>query len=268
MAGSMCMKNIFAIAEPYQWQEVISYLIVGDKQAILFDTGNGIADIKAVVDKLTTKDIIVINSHGHEDHVGGNYQFTRVMAIANDFTRQKSLGTPTNEYLQGEVSAEALCKPLAKPIENHHIKAFTISDTVANHHKLDIGGRVLELIQMPGHTPDSVVMIDRAAGFMWTGDSYYPGQIWLYEPETDYLAYRQSIGQMAAIAQPFTQLFPAHNVPKAPAQVLTKVRDAYEGILKGNDDYRSPESGKIVYEFAGFSFLLSDRILINRKQIK
>ena len=43
--------DVFAIYEPFQWQEVISYLIVGSEAAVLFDTGNGIGDIKAVVDR-------------------------------------------------------------------------------------------------------------------------------------------------------------------------------------------------------------------------
>src|SRR3954463_15227779 len=45
--------NVYAIYEPHQWEEVISYLILGSKRAILFDTGMGIANIKAVVEELT-----------------------------------------------------------------------------------------------------------------------------------------------------------------------------------------------------------------------
>jgi hypothetical protein len=65
-------SNVFAIYEPHQSEEVISYLIVGKKRALLFDTGMGISDIKKVTAELTTLPIIVLNSHTHNDHVGGN----------------------------------------------------------------------------------------------------------------------------------------------------------------------------------------------------
>src|SRR6202041_3856815 len=70
--------GVFAIYEPHQSEETISYLIVGTKQALLFDTGMGIADIHKVVSQLTSRPIVVLNSHTHDDHVGGNWQFNFV----------------------------------------------------------------------------------------------------------------------------------------------------------------------------------------------
>jgi len=55
--------GIWAIYEPHQWQEVISYLIVGTQSALLFDTGNGLGNIKEIIDQLTDKPVTVINSH-------------------------------------------------------------------------------------------------------------------------------------------------------------------------------------------------------------
>jgi len=55
--------GVFAIYEPHQFEEVISYLIVGSQKAILFDTGMGISNIKAVVEGLTKLPISVVNSH-------------------------------------------------------------------------------------------------------------------------------------------------------------------------------------------------------------
>jgi len=78
--------DIWAIYEPFQWQEVISYLIVGTDKALLFDTGNGLGDIKAIVDQLTDKPITVLNSHSHFDHIGGNYQFDNILSVSTDFS--------------------------------------------------------------------------------------------------------------------------------------------------------------------------------------
>src|ERR1700731_3846299 len=61
--------GIFAIYEPHQLEEVISYLILGDNKALLFDTGMGISNIQAVVAGLTKLPISVVSSHTHNDHV-------------------------------------------------------------------------------------------------------------------------------------------------------------------------------------------------------
>ena len=57
--------DVYAIYEPGQFEEVMSFLIIGDKNALLFDTGLGIGDIRRVVEQLTELDIIVLNSHTH-----------------------------------------------------------------------------------------------------------------------------------------------------------------------------------------------------------
>src|SRR5262249_18751078 len=67
--------EVFAIYEPHQAEEVISYLILGTRQAMLFDTGMGISDIQKMTAELTELPIVVLNSHSHLDHVGGNWQF-------------------------------------------------------------------------------------------------------------------------------------------------------------------------------------------------
>src|SRR5215469_8339243 len=66
--------GVFAIYESHQFEEVISYLILGDKKAVLFDTGMGISDIQKTVRGLTSLPVMVINSHTHNDHVGDNWR--------------------------------------------------------------------------------------------------------------------------------------------------------------------------------------------------
>src|SRR5215467_8667507 len=64
----------FAIYEPHQSEETISYLIIGTKQAVLFDTGMGIGDMYKIVRQLTSRPVVVMNSHTHDDHVGDNWE--------------------------------------------------------------------------------------------------------------------------------------------------------------------------------------------------
>src|SRR6266550_9269426 len=52
--------GVFALYEPKQFEEVISYLIVGQKRAVLFDTGLGVGKVSAVVARLTMLPVTVI----------------------------------------------------------------------------------------------------------------------------------------------------------------------------------------------------------------
>src|SRR5690348_14579729 len=95
------VPGVFAIYEPHQAEEVISYLITGKKSALLFDTGMGISDIKKITAQLTRLPIVVVNSHTHNDHVGGNWQFDTVYGMDTDFTRQNARGS--REDAQAEI---------------------------------------------------------------------------------------------------------------------------------------------------------------------
>ena len=53
-------------------------LLAGETGAILFDTMMGFDDLRGYVRELTPFDPMVINSHCHFDHMGGNHQFDRV----------------------------------------------------------------------------------------------------------------------------------------------------------------------------------------------
>jgi hypothetical protein len=76
------VPGVFAIYEPHQAEEVISYLIAGTRQAALFDTGMGISDIQRVTAELTKLPIVVLNSHTHIDHVGGNWRDAQRLSSA------------------------------------------------------------------------------------------------------------------------------------------------------------------------------------------
>ncbi|MFR2691607.1 MAG: MBL fold metallo-hydrolase [Enterocloster bolteae] len=60
-------------------------LVVGKEKALVFDTGSGTDDIHGMVRKLTGLPLVVINSHGHFDHIGGNSQFDTVYMHQDDF---------------------------------------------------------------------------------------------------------------------------------------------------------------------------------------
>jgi len=249
--------GVWAIYEPFQWQEVISYLIIGNESALLFDTGNGIGDIRAIVDQLTDKPVRVLNSHSHVDHIGGNYQFQNILSPSTAFSIENTLGDDSDS-VKMEVSAEALCVELPTGVtaSNHHIEPYSITSTVRDGDMIDLGGRELEVFLIPGHTDDSVALLDKEAGLLWTGDSFYAGPIWLFFPETDLAAYKQSIDRLAALVPDLTALLPAHNTPMIDPAKLLETQSAFNLVINGKAAALPDRDGLAMFEFDGFSFLM------------
>ena len=244
----------FAIYEPHQAEEVISFLIVGTKQALLFDTGMGIGDIKALVARLTSRPIVVLNSHTHDDHVGGNWQFPFVYGMDTAFTRANGKGSRADA--QAEIAKGQLCGALPKGFDaaKYSTKPWKISLFVRNGFKVNLGGRTMEIISTPGHTPDSISLVDRGNGLLFTGDTFYPGEIWLYRPETDLPAYLASVKKLAALAPEIKLVLGAHNVPVAQPSVLAQLDAAIHAVLDGKVAPKSVEGNQAIYQAGEISF--------------
>ena len=248
----------FAIYEPHQAEETISYLILGTKQAVLFDTGMGIGSISKVTNQLTAKPVVVLNSHTHNDHVGGNWEFTYVFAMDTDFTRKNARGSPADA--QAEIASGQICGKLPAGFnpKTYATKQWKIFHFVHDGFKVNLGARTVEIVAAPGHTPDSIALIDRANGLLFTGDTYYPAPIWLYRPETDMDAYVASVKRLAALAPQVKMVLGAHNIPVADPAVLPKLVDAILAVRAGKGDVEAEGTGKAIHTFQGFKFLLAE----------
>jgi glyoxylase-like metal-dependent hydrolase (beta-lactamase superfamily II) len=249
-------SEVFAIYEPHQAEETIGYLIVGEQRALLFDTGMGISDVKKVVAELTPLPVIVLNSHTHDDHVGGNWQFDTVYGMDTDFTRRNALGS--REDAQAEITPDQICGALPKGFDpaGYATKPWKIARFMHDGDRVDLGGRTLEIIATPGHTPDAISLFDRANGLLFTGDTYYPAPIWLFRPETDLNAYAASIHRLAALAPQVRLVLGAHNIPQAEPAVLAQLVTAFDEVRAGKIKSSPDSPGKVLYRVGNISFLM------------
>lgn len=248
----------FAIYEPHQAEETISYLIVGTKQALLFDTGMGIGDIQKVVSQLTKRFVVVLNSHTHNDHVGDNWEFNFIYGIDTDFTRKNMQGSRADA--QAEIAPDQICGNLPRGFnpKTYATKRWKVARFIHDGFTINLGGgRKLEVISTPGHTPDSIALLDHENGLLFTGDTYYPAPIWLYRPETDMDAYVASAKKLAALASQVKLVLGAHNVPVAQADVLPKLVDAIQAVRSGKGEVKAAGAGKAMHTFQDFKFLLA-----------
>ena len=251
------VPGVFAIYEPHQSEQTISYLIAGDRQALLFDTGMGIGGLRKVTAELTPLPVAVLNSHTHHDHVGSNWQFDTVYGMDTAFTRANALGS--RESAQAEIAPGEICGELPAGFDRqaYATRPWKIAAFKHGGDRIDLGGRTVEIVPTPGHTPDAVCLFDREHGLLFTGDTYYPGRIWLYRPETDLSAYDASIRRLAALAPQVKLVLGAHNVPVAQPSVLPNLVAAFEKVRDGKVPSSPASADRITYKVDGFSFLMA-----------
>jgi glyoxylase-like metal-dependent hydrolase (beta-lactamase superfamily II) len=250
--------GVFAMYEPRQEQQVLCYLIVGEKRALLFDSGLGMDRLGEIVKRLTSLPVVVLNSHTHFDHVGGNHEFSTIYAVDSDFTRKNAQGHP-NAYMLKNAGPSGACPPLPTGFDftKYSIKPFSIAHTVHDGEVIDLGGRQLEVLLTPGHTVDALCLLDRSHKELFTGDTFYPDEIWLWWPETNLDAYQKSIERITALAPQLTVLRPAHAAPEADPALLAKVAEALPQARSGKMPFEK-RPGRHTYMFRGFSIALSD----------
>lgn len=254
--------GVYALVEPYQYQETISYLITGARRAVLFDTGLGLVRLRPVVEQLTRLPVDVINSHTHYDHVGGNAEFNSILALDTPYTRANMAGFGA-ENLVTEVAPEAFCHepPAGADKANFHTRPWQATRFVGDGEVLDLGGRQVEILQVPGHTPDALALFDRANGLLWTGDTYYDGGLWLFVAETDLDLYAHSLERLLALLPEVTWLLPAHNVARVSPEKLEAVPPALAKVRSGKLTGKKEEWQTLVFEVDGVTIVTAQPVL-------
>jgi len=155
------------------YEKPFLYLFFGRDRALLQDTGAGETNVDEIVNQTIAEwcrrngrqsiPLIVAHSHGHDDHISGDKQF---------------IGKPNVTVVPLSVEGTA--------------KAYGIRKWPTDHGSIDLGGRVLDVIAIPGHQPFSVAFYDRRTGILLAGDSLYPGRLYV----SDFPAFAASIQRL------------------------------------------------------------------------
>jgi glyoxylase-like metal-dependent hydrolase (beta-lactamase superfamily II) len=220
----------FAIGEPRYHQQNFNYLIAGSERAILFDAGPGYRDIRPIAEALTGLPLTFVPSHFHFDHVGNQVTFERVAVADLPHLRARATGGRLQlEWHEHLGSAEGYAAP-----------ALQVDEWLRPGSVIELGGRNLRVLYTPGHTDDSISLLDETAGLLFSGDFLYPGPLYAFLPNSrmgDYLQGAETVLTAAADAR----VFGAHRdgPPGAPEQSLADVRDlqaALQAIRAGTLD--------------------------------
>jgi glyoxylase-like metal-dependent hydrolase (beta-lactamase superfamily II) len=124
--------------------------------------------------------------------------------------------------------------------------------------RIDLGGRALEVLRVPGHAPDAIALRDEARGLLFTGDTFYEGPIYVFGGGADVGAYARSVERLAALTPPPRKLLTAHNVAVSDPHFLVALRDAMRTIASGAAA-GTRDSTLVTYAFDRFSIQVPTR---------
>ncbi len=167
------------------------YLLFGKDRALLLDTGSGGLKIRPPIEHLIAGwraahggrevKLTVAHSHSHGDHHAGDDEFA------------------------GRADTDVIGLKPADVAAYFHVATWPV--TLG---KIDLGGRVLDVIPTPGHEPSHIMVYDAHTGLLLSGDMLYPGR--LYVPLDKFGAYQASAARLVRFAKthPIRALLGAH----------------------------------------------------------
>jgi glyoxylase-like metal-dependent hydrolase (beta-lactamase superfamily II) len=251
----------YALYEGGHFQEVISFLILGRDRGLLWDTGMGIGDIRALAEELTNLPLTVLNSHTHFDHMGSNWRFDRVGVFAHPVALKRAAGGLPREQVAEHMTAEQFARPLPPGFfpDQYEIRGVPVTP-VREGELFDLGGRTLEVLHTPGHSPDSIMLLDRDNSILFTGDTFYPAVLYAHLDSgggmvSDFAVYRRTMSFLALHFGGLKTLRCSHNEPELPGQKLQAAAAAFEAIAENRAPYDADSQGRRLYRFEGFSIV-------------
>jgi glyoxylase-like metal-dependent hydrolase (beta-lactamase superfamily II) len=274
--------GVWLVAEP---SHVNTWLVAGQERAVLLDTGLGIAPIRPVAEGLTDRPVSVLNTHSHFDHVGGNHEFEEIVIhelgaprlqeevppalLADYLGYTRRLLAAADEYRRADGELFHLLTPDSDPrplpegfdAGSWRIPASRATSTLRDGDRVDLGGRVLTVLHTPGHSPDSICLLDERDGLLFAADTINTGPLYAQLPDSDLEAFTASARRLADLEPELRSVLVHHfgRVAVEPA-FLPAVADAFETVLAGEASSTAAKDclGHDVREvsFVGFSILL------------
>ncbi len=242
------------VAEP---GHVNCFLVDGDDRAALIDTGLGIADIRAAVRELTDRPVLVVNTHGHSDHRGGNHHFSEIAAhpaaaaaltaaVPGDHLRQYLAVAREQLKAYSRIRADdgrffhhftdvTAPRPLPPDADEWQVPGGPQPQPLADRERIDLGGRTLTVLHTPGHSADSLCLVDEHHGLFFAGDTLITGDFWAHTPDTDMETFARTLRWLAdEVAPDLSHVFPAHTLRyRVGPDFIARAADGFADVLSG-----------------------------------
>lgn len=176
------------------------FLLCGTEKAMVIDSGVQSPDAKAVVEGLTSLPVMLLNTHGDGDHTSGNAGFGRFYMHPDDY---KNCRVPEGELL---------------PLKDGD--------------SFDLGGRMLRILHIPGHTYGSVAVLDETNRILYPGDTVQTDNIFLFGGHRCPEQFSDAL-QKLMDTDGFDKLYPSHGAPEVDRSHIQEVYNAWQDVCAG-----------------------------------
>ena len=179
------------------------FVLEGTQKALMIDSGMNTLDAAEIVKQLTSKPLELLNTHADRDHISGNGAF------------ESFYMSPAEEENYRDAGGKGTVVPVKE------------GDTI------DLGERPLEIIDIPGHTPGSIAILDINNRVLISGDSVQDGHIFMFGQFRNIDAYVPSMQKLLTYKERFDEIYPSHGTIPVKPSIIEELIDAAEEIRSG-----------------------------------
>lgn len=244
-------EDTFAISEYGHWEKVHSFLLIGKTSAVLIDTGLGISNIKEVVSTLTDKEILVLTTHVHTDHIGSHGEFSEIAVHEKDADWMvHGIQGLTIEQIRKDIARD-ITKPTPKNFNPKNYRPFTGKPSILlkDNDVISLGDRELRILHTPGHSPGHISILDEKHRFLFTGDLLYDQTpIYAFYPSTNPADLVDSLARISKLTN-ISKVFGSHNTLGLNPTLLIEAGHAAKYLRNHHLDH----FGTGIHVFNGFS---------------
>ena len=208
------------------------FLLTGSEKALLIDSGRELHTARDIAESLTDLPVMLLNTHADGDHTGSNEQFESF-------------------YMH----------PAEEPVYRRSGKQGSIIP-IQEGDTLDLGQRKLFVIELPGHTPGSIAVLDTENRVLISGDPIQQHErIYMFGTHRNMDQYIRSLEHLKMYIPHFDEIWPSHADLPIPPDTIQKLHDGAKEILAGNIQGEPEElhGQSIVAYDLGFCTMLCDR---------
>jgi len=179
------------------------FLLTGEEKALMIDTGMKCPNAKNMGEELTNLPIELINTHADGDHVSGNNGFERFYIHPAEDKNLRDYGV-TTDYI-----------------------------SVSDGQIIDLGNRPLKIIEIPGHTPGSICILDINARMLFSGDTVQDSHIFMFGEKRNISEYINSLKKLQGMTEEFDLIYPSHGTIPVKPEIIHELIDAATMIKEG-----------------------------------
>ena len=239
-------SQTFAISEYKHWEETHCYLLCGQESAVLIDTGLGVSNIRKIVDSLTRLPIMAVTTHIHWDHIGGHKYFDNI-AVHEKEMDWLSVKFPISLQVVKNNLTKVPCNfPTEFNIDAYQIFRGEPQRILHDGDWLDLGGRKIQVIHTPGHSPGHCCFYEPGRKYLYSGDLIYKGCLYAFYPTTDPQLFYYSVKRVQKYR--IEKIMPGHHELNIPVSLINEIEAGFAQLVRNGQ----LKQGNGLFEFREF----------------